>query len=45
MNDIAIKIVIGIIVLGGLIWGIVFENRPAKKTDEETNDNTKDKND
>lgn len=41
MNDIVIKIVIGIIVVGGLIWGIVFENRPEKKTDKET----KDKND
>ena len=45
MNDTVIKIVIGIIVVGGLIWGIVFENRPEKKNDEETSDNTKDKND
>lgn len=41
MSDIVIKVIIGIIVLGGMVWGVLFENRPSRKNDENAEDTDK----
>lgn len=39
MTDIIVKIFIAVIVIGGVVWGIWFENAPAgKKKDAEDKD-------